>query len=308
MTGTVLARVVDRGQRGRQTPHMKTKLTVLVALWIGWWVRLSAGELIDGAHLFGDGEAQVREALANAPVWLETRTDIPVGGMKSYADKRAAEVGDRAYYVVVSTNPREWRISMHPTALASPESVRIAGERMISRFKAGAYIDGAIRVADELRALPPPAPRPGPAAQPVTHVPRAVTFHPTPQARDRFFGGILVFVLFAVGLTFIAIVVSAVRNQRRRRAEHTFHSYTPKERAQLVAKHARPDVVAHDPMLFYAMMMALDSSSRGSDDSFSRQQSTGTDNFSSPSSSSFDSASSSSSPSSSDSSGAGGSW
>ena len=309
---------------------MKTKLTLLIGLWLVCCLRISAGEVIDGANLFSADIEAVRTAISDLPVTLETRQDIPPGGLKAYADQQVAAVTQRGFYVVISTNPREWRISMSPTTLASPEAVRQVGVRMASRFREGRYRAAAIAAAQELVALSapstarpspprvngpriyvPPAPQHIPATQIYPPPTRAYFPRPQPYFHESALGQIFpyfgFFVLCAGIIVFLAIIG---RRNREARARRLFQSYTPRERAEMVRQYSAfpqaTDSAITDPLLFWALIDAVESASRPPSNDSSNW--TPTDS-SFPSSSGFDSSSSSSPPpSSSDSSGAGGSW
>ena len=298
---------------------MKLKSLLLVAACFVASLSASAGELIDQENIFGADADAVGEVPGAA---------ARVGGLKAYADQRVAAVTPRGYYVVVSTHPREWRISMNPTTLASPEAVRQVGDRMASRFREGRFRFAGINVARELAALPEPntmsvaashastntatwtgaasTERPHATAQPRAARPIAPRPAARPFVRQPSFG-IAPFIFGAFILAFIAVAILA-RRSRRAAADRLFASYTAKERADYVARYsahryARQDAIV-DPWAFYLLVSAIESRSNSSSD-FSSNWSPS--DSSSSSSSSFDSSSGSSS-SSSDSSGAGGSW
>jgi len=85
---------------------------------------------------------EVESAITTLPVWIETRADTPPGGIKAYADSAVAETTTRGFYVVLTTHPREWRISMNPPDIASPEGVRLAGDAMGTRFTQQSFLGG----------------------------------------------------------------------------------------------------------------------------------------------------------------------
>lgn len=294
-----------------------------------------AGPLNDSANVFGPRAKDVRDAIASMPVTIETRVDTPPGGLKAYADTLASET--RGFYVVITTQPREWRVSMNPVGLASSEGVRLAGDAMVTRFKRGQFAEGAIGLANELVRLTQPRP--------------AVTRQaaPVPVKEDNstvwlwVLGGVA-----GVGIVVGVLVWMGRRSARIERerwapkpppratatskvdpdeARRVFDSYTPEQRRTIIEErhhHHYSSGASTDPLMFYLLMNSAMQphvhaapvyhapAYRAPDPEPERRRESSSDSYSPPSpsydsgsSSSFDSGSSSSS---SDSSGGGGSW
>lgn len=112
-----------------------------------------AGELKDRANVFGPQGKYVASAIADIPVWIETSVETPNGNLKVYADSMAQVVTNKGFYVIITTQPREWRVSMNPVGLASSEGVRLAGEKMTGYFKRGDFSGGAIVLSQDLMKL-----------------------------------------------------------------------------------------------------------------------------------------------------------
>lgn len=298
-----------------------------------------AGQLIDGANVFGPDGARVQNAIAKKQVWIETFVNAPAPVLKEYADSKVRTLTKGGFLVVITTQPRQWRISMNPVGLASSEAVRKAGDEMVAQFRKGKHADGAIAL---VAALTDP--------------------------EDNSW---IIWVSIGAGTLIIAVSVWALRRNRKREEEafrkqkaQTFRAsnvheatpppsanvatpqaaqdcwnrYTPREREVIIERYRdhpgySPSALS-DPLVFWMFMnqMSLSANSghvhhyyepptqsfgsphrNTSSDDDSRRHSSSSD--SSPSSfSSFDSGGSSSSSdfggggSSSDSSGAGGSW
>lgn len=114
---------------------------------------LIGGTVSDHAGLLGNSLG-VSADIANQPVWIETRIDTPPGGIKAYADQRVREVTDKGFYIVITTSPRAWRISMTPQNVVDPDQVLKIGERMVPEMRVGNFQGAFIGAAAELtRAL-----------------------------------------------------------------------------------------------------------------------------------------------------------
>lgn len=70
-----------------------------------------SGSLDDKANIFGPDGAKVRAALDGRAVWIETLVAQP-DGLKAYADDKIKGLTNRGFLVVITTQPRSWRISM----------------------------------------------------------------------------------------------------------------------------------------------------------------------------------------------------
>lgn len=113
-----------------------------------------AGTLRDDANLFGPDRARVEAALGSSQVWVESMVKRP-DDLKSYADTRIAQLGD-GFIIVITTQPKAWRISMSPPGLAASPRTEAVGNKMASTFKQGRMADGVIAAARELTALTKP--------------------------------------------------------------------------------------------------------------------------------------------------------
>ncbi len=112
-----------------------------------------AGQLNDSANIFGPQGVKVAEHIKTLPVWIETQITTPREGLKEFADTKIKTLTDHGFIAVITTQPRAWRISMHPQGLVSSESTRLAGEKMTKEFKKGNFVQGAIGLADALNDL-----------------------------------------------------------------------------------------------------------------------------------------------------------
>lgn len=241
-----------------------------------------AGTLTDSANIFGPRAPYVRTALGDSPVWIETLERPPSEGLKAYADEQVKAKTEKGFYVVITTNPREWRVSMNPVGLASSEGVRLAGDRMVTQFKRGEFSDGAIRLTQDLTRL----------AGMAKPTPRTVTRREVPPPAEPDYtwywaGGIALGVLGVVGFgvwlarrserlererrerwaatsakteTNRAGGVTAFgRNTRQEEAQSVFNSYTPQQRADLIREnhhHHYSSGASTDPLMFWMMLNA----------------------------------------------------
>jgi uncharacterized membrane protein YgcG len=291
---------------------------------------LLGGNLTDSANLFGPDHSKVSAAIENLPIWVETFVQTPPGGLKPYADARVVAFTQRGFLIVITTQPRQWRVSMTPIGIASSEGVRMAGDTMVASFMKGKIAEGMINFTAELMRLSESKV----IQAEVGGIPEQSHFS------DRM-GWIIVGAL--IGLTVIGVLWLNWRSDRKeeslRKARETkpvtkstpnpeearrvFDSYTPSQREALISLHHHHHCssgASTDPMLFWMMMNMSQPSYPTSTYSASlapepRRHDSSSSNSSSysssdSSSSSFDSGSSSfdSGSSSSDSSGAVGSW
>ena len=130
---------------------MKTTLALLLTT-----VSALAGTLRDDANLFGPDAARVNAALVSSKVWVETLVQKPAD-IKSYSDTRIAQLGE-GFVIIITTQPRAWRISMYPVGLAASPRVEDVGQRMATKFKAGRMADAVIVAAAELTKMTAPTP------------------------------------------------------------------------------------------------------------------------------------------------------
>ena len=301
-----------------------------------------AGTLTDSATVFGPNGKNFSDSIASLPVWIETQEKTPPNGLKDYADAQVKELTQHGFLLVVTTQPRAWRVSMNPVGLASSEGVRLAGDAMVKEFKTGNFADGAIILAEDLNQLT---------------TGKAVS--ETSDSRIVLWSVSAIFGL--VVLVGIVIVVATRRNTRREaeireqrkvtptpkptveqarahweqvsnapnaaQAKQVFDSYTPVQRETIIQErhhHHYSSGASTDPLLFYMLLNssqphyyapttiyeAPEPSRHHSPPPEPDRSSSSSSDYSSSSSSSFDSGSSSfdSGSSFSDSSGSGGSW
>lgn len=311
----------------------------LIAFAVALLASAFAGPLNDSANVFGPRGKDVSAAISSLPVTIETRVDSPTGGIKAYADAKAAEA-TRGFYVVITTQPREWRVSMNPVGLASSEGVRLAGEGMVARFKRGQFADGAIGMAQELARLTQAV------VPPMRSAPQTAAIVKKDNSLEIWFwimGGLIGIVAVISLVVWLVRRSDRLESERRERwapqptstratrpnqaeAQRVFDSYTPEQRRTIIEErhhHHYSSGAGTDPLLFWMLLNASQphyapsviaydprhhtpTPSPSYDQPEQRRESS-SDSYSSPN---YDSGSSSSDSgsSSSDSSGGGGSW
>lgn len=114
----------------------------------------NSGTLVDNANLLGPEAQRVREVVNNAsPVWIETHVSL-AEPLNHRADGLAmsgwSSTKTNAFAIVITTNPRAWRISMYPQGCVSSEFTRQVGDAMAAKFKQGKFADGLILAAQKL--------------------------------------------------------------------------------------------------------------------------------------------------------------
>ena len=114
----------------------------------------NAGTLVDNANLLGPEAQRVREVVNNAsPVWIETHVSL-AEPLNHRADGLAmsgwSSTKTNAFAIVITTNPRAWRISMYPQGCVSSEFTRQVGDAMAAKFKQGKFADGLILATQKL--------------------------------------------------------------------------------------------------------------------------------------------------------------
>ncbi len=242
-----------------------------------------AGQLIDSANIFGPRAADVASTLASLPVSIETRVSTPAEGLKVYADSKAER---NNFYVVITTQPRGWRISMNPVGLASSESVRIAGDHMSAKFRQGDFAGGAIGLARELEKLTHPVSAVYHAA-PVASVATPVSS----QMDETLYwflwiaGGCLGFVIICALIIWFINWRNDKKEAKRRqeafnskaaaymagnpklskseqaKAREQFDSYTPEQRERISVQYVNHPYyhssILNDPFMFYWFMTTI---------------------------------------------------
>ena len=127
------------------------KLILLVAITALWVFPVRAGHVIDSANILGYQDTQLNQSIESIPVFIETYENI--FNIRSFADNRVKDLTSRGFIIVVTTNPRAWRISMTPERITSGESTRIIGDEMASHFKRGDFYNGLNGAAHSLNKL-----------------------------------------------------------------------------------------------------------------------------------------------------------
>lgn len=123
-----------------------------LALFMATTVAAFAGTVRDDANLIGPEIGKVRDVVATKPVWVETMVQRPPD-IKVYADNRIAGLTTNGFIIVVTTQPRAWRISMVPIGLAAAPKVEAVGQRMAAEFKKGDIATGIMTASNELMGL-----------------------------------------------------------------------------------------------------------------------------------------------------------
>jgi uncharacterized membrane protein YgcG len=107
-------------------------------------ISLFAAQVADNAHLLTSDEISRLSAGPSNPV-IETHVSLP--DIRSYGDQRAAQLGSReeygdsqSYAIIVTTNPRAWRISGYPAG--NGRETESIGQDMVGYFKAGRFYEG----------------------------------------------------------------------------------------------------------------------------------------------------------------------
>ena len=128
---------------------------LLIAIGLIFAASLSAGTVVDNANLLSYSELQRLNAdIANLPVWIEAHNQLPNSDIRYYGDHRIATLTSQpGVIIVVTTQPRAWRISMYPQKIVSPEATRVIGDRMASDFRRGNFYRGLHDAAMDLSSL-----------------------------------------------------------------------------------------------------------------------------------------------------------
>ncbi|MES2366984.1 MAG: TPM domain-containing protein [Pseudomonadota bacterium] len=138
---------------------MKIILTVLLLSFSSF-----AQKVTDSANMLGNNRATLEEKLKDLPVWIETWTAAPGPDLKAYADSKIKSYGqDRSFIIVVTTQPRGWRISMNPTGFVGGEATRTVGDRMAGLFKRGDFYNAFLNAGQDLSYLASEKAAPAPA-------------------------------------------------------------------------------------------------------------------------------------------------
>ncbi len=220
---------------------LKTILTLfLTAICVG------AGTLNDGANIFGPDSGKVADALRDKPVWIETAVKTPIAGLKSYADEKVGILTNRGFLVVITTQPRAWRISMAPAGLASSEATRMAGDAMTEKFKHGKFSEGGIELAQKLTDLSnPEKAKAGSGAFlfwgvifVVVFVLLVVIFFLLISRRDRLIKERERAARESAERESVKFTPESLTASQKRKAEKLFNKYTPAERQQMAVQYS----------------------------------------------------------------------
>lgn len=254
---------------------MKHILKVIIAV-AGLTSSAFAGQLVDSANIFGPRSGEVAGVLASLPVSVETRVNTPAEGLKNYADAKAER---NNFYVVITTQPRGWRISMNPVGLASSESVRLAGDRMTVKFRQGDFAGGVENLARELEKLTHPVS--------VIHYAPTAAVIPDSSAMEEgtkwflwIMGGVLAFIVVCCLTVWfierrkkkkeeeqkIANSINAARAKKPTKTEQAaaqamYDSYTPAQRERVSVQYGNHPYyhssILTDPFMFYWFMTTV---------------------------------------------------
>lgn len=135
--------------------YMRTLLAALLLFATAAFAKVEDhADIIDNIGL-------VERQITNTPVWIETWAVSP-GPIKTYADNRVKELTNEGFLIVITTQPRAWRISMNPVGLVDGDATLPIGEEMAGYFKRGNFEGGIAQAAERLGKLvqvstPPPA-------------------------------------------------------------------------------------------------------------------------------------------------------
>lgn len=247
---------------------MKSHLPIALLAFL--CVSALAGNLTDTANIFGPDASKVSAVIENLPIWIETSLETPPGGIKPYADARVERLTQRGFLIVLTTQPRAWRVSMNPIGIASSEGVRLAGDQMVAKFKRGKFSEGAIGLTQELVRL--------------SELPKAQVEAPMKTVGSGFkiVGWIAASVSAICGVFVLVMIVSivalflnrrserkseAMRQQRQKQtipkspspeeARRVFDAYTPAQRNAIIEEHHHHHYssgASTDPLLFWMLM------------------------------------------------------
>lgn len=131
----------------------RTFLFLLLACFSLIGPALAAPHVTDNANLLSNRAAQLSSEIGDSPVWIETFVALPSGGdLKTYTDQRLQSIGhQRSFLIVLTTQPRAWRISMYPVGFVGAEVAKGVGDQMAGGLKSG-DIYGALSKASRTLA------------------------------------------------------------------------------------------------------------------------------------------------------------
>lgn len=166
--------------------------------------------------------------------------------IKTYADAKARELSrdnPKVFVIVVTTQPRAWRISFAPTDFLGGEATRQIGDDMAAKFKKGEFYNGLANASTRLNALIPET------SSPVER-PAASSFYGAKrvnkETKSSESGGIELYpalLALGVGALFIIIIVFIVKyykeQERIRQEEKKREMEESRRRWEIVEKKRR---------------------------------------------------------------------
>jgi uncharacterized membrane protein YgcG len=155
---------------------------------------LYAGTVTDNANILGPRLEEFSVKIAPFSVFIESHEHLD--DPRAYADTKIKELTSKGFLIVITTNPRKWRISMTPERVVSGEQTRLIGDKMMPHFKTGDYYSGLLLAANELNGL---------LAQDV--VVEQITPTQAPSKHESLAASILVSVAVAIGLIIISYLI-----------------------------------------------------------------------------------------------------
>ncbi len=109
---------------------------------------LNAGSVSDNANILGPKLEQLESQISSLPIFIESHEHLD--DPRVYADTQVKHLTNKGFLIVVTTNPRKWRISMTPERVVSGESTRLIGDQMMIYFKRGDYCGGLLYASIKL--------------------------------------------------------------------------------------------------------------------------------------------------------------
>jgi uncharacterized membrane protein YgcG len=157
-------------------------------------LNLNAGSITDNANILGPRLEEFSVKIAPLPIFIESHETL--SDPRAYADTKVKELTSRGFLIVVTTNPRKWRISMTPERVVSGEQTRLIGDKMMPHFKQGDYYSGLLLAANDLNKL---------LSQDVAV--EQVTSAKAPSKHESLAASILVGVFLLIGMIIISYLI-----------------------------------------------------------------------------------------------------
>lgn len=184
--------------------------------------------IVDNAGLLTSSEVTQLGQWAGV-VTIETVSSV--GDLKGYGDKLAYDLSEQerstrpVYSILVTTNPRAWRISVYPQDANLARATQAVGERMASQFKRGRFYDGFRNAAAELSVLQPVAP--------VSVAPSEPALRAEENSIPTWFW---ILAIFGVGI--ISIVFYVIHKRQQEEADRRWEEQQRQYRAQQARREA----------------------------------------------------------------------